>query len=361
MNDNVQFIELAKAKNGKFSRNRLVTPKELKTITRKDPDAEWFRSHWRYPWEATQYLDQYGTLGRCNENPDGYKGNYIPDHIIVDIDIKNDKEFEVARNILLDLWHEVIEPEKLLESTILFFSGTGFHIMFHKDCFHFQPSPELPKIVKETMDNIYSFYFQPLIKEGFDLDKSLYSTTSLYRLNNSINKKSGLYKIPFEHAYGTLDLKEGAETPKFNFDREYHGFKQLVEFQADADQLDAIMELSDEAIMNTNQNNIRVGHCFHNIWNQGFEKSKAKHNGRHDIILRLASFFKFQDMPKDVALVSILNWLDNASIDYDKKDTKHVIDDIYAKFNSGYGCHDEILDQYCSSECKFYEKKMEQK
>ena len=68
----------------------------------------------------------------------------------------------------------------------IYFSGRGFHIAIDQASFMWEPHKELHNYVKEALNAKGIFKFA---------DSSVTDKTRLIRVNNTINTKSGLYKV----------------------------------------------------------------------------------------------------------------------------------------------------------------------
>ncbi len=120
----------------------------------------------------------------------GYKGIVAAHRILIDIDVKGDlpKAHTVTRDLLSRLKTSFDIPTSSLRSK---FSGSkGFHIEIPSELFGgFEPSASLPALHKAIVVQLC---------KGFEesIDISIYHTTALIRIENTINSKSGLYCIP---------------------------------------------------------------------------------------------------------------------------------------------------------------------
>jgi len=76
-----------------------------------------------------------------------------------------------------------------LKTVRIYFSGAkGFHIEISAALFGFEPSSELHRVFKAIAEKI--------TPDDVIIDTSIYDKMRLWRLPNTINSKSGLYKIP---------------------------------------------------------------------------------------------------------------------------------------------------------------------
>ena len=145
-----------------------------------------------YPVKLQYHCDKKNTIS-------GYDGLVCADFIPIDIDV-----MDSAR--VVAVVEKFKEFDISLKNMAFYFSGRGFHIELPSDLFGIEPTP-----VKE----FYARVKQLMTILEIDCDMSMYNTNQLYRLPNTINGKSGLYKIPIRYSELDSDLKELAKTPRF--------------------------------------------------------------------------------------------------------------------------------------------------
>jgi len=166
--------------NNKKNRHHfhIVTDQDIYKPTDKDV----IKSVYLHTTEITDYFNKNGHIR-------GYAGSVWTDSLVLDVD--NDTDLNVSlittRNFIryLESTYEV-DPSWLQYK----FSGSkGFHIRIPGELFGgFTASVELPEKQKSIVLTLTDGF------EGFD--KSIYGTTRLIRVENTINSKSDLYAIP---------------------------------------------------------------------------------------------------------------------------------------------------------------------
>lgn len=370
-NLNNQFIEVAhKLPDGGFYRNHLLPAGSANKIPGKlsnrfTRDREYFRSHWRYHPLAQKYLDQHDTL--VGYSDDYY---YYPDHIILDFDTKGPFDSPMWKSSIQACLKAIggfVRQEKKngldSQSFQLYFSGTGFHLKIHKEAFGFQAGHYLPAVVKATIKNWWNDKGGPFRKYDITYDQALYTTSSLYRVSGTINAKSGLYKVPIPPTpVGPLRLIAIAQTPiEDNKEISYSHQKAIYEdYITQPQKLNRRSPVHPQKDAHTEEDQLyptypQIGHCINAIWNKG-PKKPCKKYGRHNIVARLASWLRLQSFPMQMARLTIHSWFNADNYPYDKQDTDRLITDIY-KEGYSYGCHDEIMDEFCNPNCKLYKTK----
>lgn len=184
------------------NRNKIILLSELSY----DPvPYERYISVFPYGKDITNYVKSTGSVA-------DYKGDRYCPCIYLDFDSAENiwqaqEEIKVLLNGLISEYN--VQPNDI----DIYFSGSkGFHVVIHeKTLGGISMSADVPDKVKK---------FVLKLKSKFrlrHLDESIYSKTSIIRVENSVNKKTGLYKIPlFREEIGLhiSDIKKLAEKPR---------------------------------------------------------------------------------------------------------------------------------------------------
>ena len=137
-----------------------------------------------------------------------FKGNYILNEIILDIDLLFDTYDDLLKIVKYHIDFIIDELNCNKNQIKPYFSGTGFHIHI-PNIFDFKPANDLPLMVRKKLLSL------------FPRCDTIYNNYSLIRLPNTWNRKSKLYKIPLridEIANMSIDeIKFLAKKPRFNF------------------------------------------------------------------------------------------------------------------------------------------------
>lgn len=293
---------------------------------------EWYRSMYRYPLSASNILHQWKTLGKVQANIE-WAGLMIADDIVIDLDLKLFSDDELLWQA--DQYYDAIARFCPTDSFCIYNSGTGLHVHFDKKLFNIAPSVHVPKVTKHIAESIERHIN---IAMPCKIDKSIYHKSACYRVPGSINPKTGTRKKAIR---GTtvFDTQEPA--------LEYMGVYALAEIKT---------QVSSTISPSPSYGNYpAVTPCMTKLWELGFMSAKQNH-GRHATVLAMASWMLFNNMPKDVAQIAIINWIEASNLTYDKHDTLRCIDEAYAR-KVRFGCHSEILQTYCMNHCKLYDRK----
>lgn len=141
----------------------------------------------------------------CN-NRDAYYCTYVfdkkdrkesklssPLYFDIDGDMKTSEGFENTRIALMSLITFLVDTMGIKNSSIkIYFSGSkGFHVFVPQTVLCIPPHSQLNNIYKIFVVNIKKY-----IEHSEFIDTRIYDSKRLIRFPNSINAKTGLYKIP---------------------------------------------------------------------------------------------------------------------------------------------------------------------
>lgn len=193
-------------------------------------DVERYFSMFGFDNTIYQHLEVTKTASG-NPTVSGFKGNFFCRYLYFDIDSDNlEDSHNMAKNLTLLLYNILgVNPKSLFIS----FSGNkGFHIGLHQAIFgNFAPRKDMPlkmrilatKILCEcfevTMEELNKASESKGNKKVYNLmDLSIYNDNRIFRVINSKNLKSGLFKIglTFEelNTLSIEQIKEKATTPQ---------------------------------------------------------------------------------------------------------------------------------------------------
>ena len=125
--------------------------------------------------ESIEYFNKHNKLA-------GYDGLiYMPDELILDVDGKNLSQAKWKTQSLMDLLMKLNVPYQI------YFSGRGFHINVPSSAFRWKPDKNLHLKVKDELNQIGVYEYA---------DPSVTDKTRIIRVPNTLNTKSGRWKIP---------------------------------------------------------------------------------------------------------------------------------------------------------------------
>ena len=170
------IIEMGGVKNGHFTRNYFIESKELKNNLNKY-DGDIYSTIYKY------------------DSTDQNTANYIaPLYLDLDIDDIEVNFLKVKQDLLL-VMRRLKTVFNLSDKDIeLYFSGSkGFHILVSHSIFGFEPSRDINKQYKKIAIDLKTYTVNKSV------DTKIYDNKRLFRVPNTINHKTGLYKVPISY------------------------------------------------------------------------------------------------------------------------------------------------------------------
>ena len=191
-----KYIEIGGKVNGVFKRNILIeSSKKEETLKKYD------------------FTDTYSTVySYDNKNQD--LANIVAP-LYIDLDINDlEKDYDKLRKDVLLLIRKLKTVFHLQEDNIqIFFSGSkGYHIIIPYEVFGIEPSKDLNDRYKLIVTELKSYTITKSI------DTRIYDSKRLFREPNTINTKTGLYKVYMTidqvRDFSYNDLIDRARTPQ---------------------------------------------------------------------------------------------------------------------------------------------------
>lgn len=308
------------------NRGNIIAADSLMEVLKNNVGVELYRSYYSFDEEILDHFKKYKSVRT-------YKGKHYLDKIILDVD-KGHNTHEVVLLKAQNLYQRIIDDFSIQEDHIkIYFSGNGYHLVI-PDVFHFIPSNELSIQVKHTLEK----YFPEA--------DSIYDTTRIIRVVNSLNTKSGLYKIPLtpiELFTKYENIHSLAKQP-----RTINGYyKQLDETE--------LPNLNHLIVYSVKEKTTTVPEVNSKLTNyvtciQKIYQEEPTEGTRHIKLLRIVDAWKKTGIPIEAtynALIAKFNTMD-------KSEVKKVIDEVYKSEKIDYGCFDVVRAKYCDSMCIFY-------
>ena len=170
---NFKFVDIALGDPG--ARNHIVDISKVKKLI--IPNQEAYCTYHRFDASYHDHVAQTGSVS-------GYRGPSYCDFIPFDFD--NASQPEQAQSDARDFCHYLNTMYELdLDALKYYYSGyKGFHILIPTTLFGIEPSTDLAGIIKRIAGNLCN-----------NVDPQIYDQNRLLRITNTINNKSGRYKI----------------------------------------------------------------------------------------------------------------------------------------------------------------------
>jgi len=319
-----KYIELATPSVS--SRGRVIPLNELhKYLSNK---TEVYRSLFILDDTAKEHFTKRKTIR-------SFKGKYMLDKILFDIDKKTDTGEYLCERVksFIDDYLFTFDEDEIR----IWFSGRGFHIEI-PDIFGFEPSENLPYIVKQTIQS----------KFGKEVD-NIYDSGRIIRVGYSYNNKSNCYKIPVKYdeldSLGYFKIKDLAK----------EGFREDYKFTNNNKELDKKWKKDIvskvEIVKEKPPELVGIGThvtCVQKMWNEGESRGT-----RHIRLLRIINAWKRAGIPNVVSRHGAKEYAKSL----EASEIKRIVNSVYNWEHNGYSCEDSIMSEFCDSACRYYKQK----
>ena len=287
-----------------------------------------YRSHYLYDKEALVFTQDSKSLK-------DYMGKRYIDNVLIDIDKKDDSDERVLEKAKLAV--NELNSLGLKEGNYrVYFSGTGYHIMVCADCFGFEPSENLPYVVKQTMTQLFT---------TVNIDPAVYMRTAIYREQATKNAKSNLFKTLLPtNKFMQLTVAQikglSSQPSKINWEETMWGDGSLEEhIQTNVESVRSFKAVQEPT---------KVAPCIQQMYMEG-----PNEGNRNNVILRIASHFRRNGIPSEATKASMLHWNNN------QLQENVVLEKVESVYNNGYqyGCKDVEMKARCKTHCIHYQRK----
>lgn len=331
-----EFKWIEFAKSGAQNRGNVQTVDDV-ISSNGTPDC--YRTIFRYPDGFKAHFDTSHTVK-------GYRGLVYADFFPMDIDCddltKAHQDIRILLNSLLNRY------EIDLDTIYVYFSGAkGFHVLIPGSFFDYQPSESMPLIFREMAKEI---------GEGIKYDTTIYDWVRIFRMTNTVNSKSGLYKIPLTPSevlnlsieeIKVLAKKQRAVKTKSN-DRPNEYLRELYRScQEKAKRPARKIRESGKKIIPPKYAKL----CYYHLM-EGVESGN-----RDNACLRLAVHW-LKEFPEDMVKNMLYSWNQQNNPPMDERQVDKVFNSALTG-DYDFGCKDSVLSSYCDPGCKFKGKEEE--
>ena len=329
---------------------------KLNSLINQSPNTDWYSSLFTFPEEAKEYFLK-------NDNSiKGYNGKATTSKLVFDFDSKVDLDIAKKDAIILlqEFQKQNIDIQKSVRT--YFSSSKGFHVELYTT------GQFTPEDCKEL-----STHLKKVLKLS-TLDTVIYNTTRLYRISNTKNPKSGLFKIEIE-PQDLVDLtieqiKEKAKNPvatnfvieptsNLNFVKTYKNLYSQTSRSVVVDSVEEIDGVRGLDTIDFNECPRSTPRCIFAL-SKGIMKPGL--GERNVLFLRLASWYRNQGLAREVALSTLTGIAElNARLypeadPYTRSELENtVINSVYSSKSfkqipgaSGTDPDNELLKKYCN-------------
>lgn len=353
------------ARYQKGFRNNVVPIRKVPELLQRYKCFECYTTFFLYDRQILEHMKRNVRNGRGSVA--GYRGKVWAPFFVMDIDSESLKEaLEVSRQIVtyfLKRWD--ISQESLL----VYFSGSaGFHIVLDTRIFgKIEPSENLDLVFAETRMQIAR---RAKVKKREAVDCTIKDKLRLFRLVNTINAKSGLYKVQLtlEELFESdiEDIRYKARKPQPIYFTDATALVSTENNVGGSEEAKDIFQYALRQIKNRKSTRVKIDYSLKDtedpskvlckarekIWN-----SHVRKGSRNNVAVRLIAQFRLSGFSKEKALKLIVSWNEKNCVDLPLEELLKSVESVYGSTYS-YGCNDEILKKFCPfrdrSKCKDY-------
>lgn len=331
------------------------------------------RKHYMHPMYTNQFRNAYNNIGVYETimhyiNPQWFKnekGKWLVNardslkygNFYLDFDgkITCDEDFiKIKEDVKTALKYFRTFLSIDINQVQFFFSGNkGIHLIIDARVIGLEPHVALNKIYKDIADDIKSF-----CKNG-TLDTSVYDDKRMFRMVNSINKKSGLYKIPLlAQEFNDLSYSEiamMARQPRIiQINQPVQSHKATKIFSKYVKEWSEKVEKS-KVFTGKMKELSELPPCIKNMNERIFKETIDERNNSGTA---LASFYLQNGVDREEAMQLLLKWgTENCEPQLNRNNIEIIINSVY-NGQYRYGCSTfERLSGVCNKEnCPLFKK-----
>ena len=310
-----------------------------------DPSYDYYKSPYYYTDDAIDYYTKNGNSIK------GYIGTVWTDTLYFDLDHATD--VEKSRQAAIKLLGKLNDLGLYYASELYFSGNKGFHVVI-KTTNRFTPD-EVGRICHNLAVD------SGLVNSGEDsvFDTTVYNINRIFRLNNTLNKKSNLFKIPLDFDELTAlsveaikDLARNQRTAEFDTvvaDAEFLKTKYpkaaIMEVVPSCTSVNTIDDLDLSKLPPSRRRCIYI-----------LENGHFGHGERENACIRLAAYYRGQGFSKEHVVSLLTIALEKRSHiytnlnEYAESDTERIVNTVFSQgWNGGtYSCASDV---YLASKC----------
>lgn len=341
------------ARYQKGFRNNIVTLRQVPGLIGKYREYECYATYFLYTEDLRLHVKR-----NENSSVSGYHGLVYANYLPIDIDAS---DLKVAQQTAVLLVKFLLEFYGLSDKEVLvYFSGSrGFHIMVDVRAFGgIEPSRELHVVFSRMRERMV----EAAKADRNVIDLCIKDKLRLWRLPNTINQKSGLFKIQL-----TIDelfrltpsqIKDKARKPQAIFLTDRTGLLPLEKDIKTSKKMQELYNEIQEGMKNLSIKTIQLekqrkvtGQSVIGAFcqaEQAIAKSRVQEGLRNNAALRLVSRLREKGFSPKEAWEFIREWNTKCGVRLPGNELASIVRSVYSrKRGYRYGCNDEILKRFC--------------
>lgn len=287
-----------------------------------------YMTYFRYNSEMIEHVNNTGSVRN-------FQGQAWSDWLPIDID---SSDLEEAQNLLTTLCSNLEDYDIDLNTCRFYFSGAkGFHVMIPSEYFQPKPCNDIHKRFRKIALTL---------AKGINIDTAIYDKTRLFRLPNTINSKTGLYKIelyPFDcQSLSIEEIKARATEPvgELEIDDDFYPSQELTILFHE--------ELYKKPENKEKKTVVKSKICMETIM-KGIGEGERDNSG-----LRVAAHLRQSGLTPKMIYAALDEWNQSNNPPLNTDELNRLYDQGLQNYE--FGCHDPILKAHCSKDCIFYKE-----
>lgn len=262
------------------------------------------------------------------------------DYLYFDIDVKD--ELDLAAGYACQLIEQIKSFDVPEDKIKVSFSGSkGFHVLVPTSLFGAEPSKDFNTRIKSIVMNM---------AQDIPLDTGIYDNMRLFRIVNTVNSKTGLYKVDIPHEMLAGDIAailEYAKTPQSTIRVENNCVTRdhLKALWQKAARKEVKQENFERKAIEIPRNQKA---CICRIL-QGVPEGMV-----HNASFRIAEYFVKQGYPGEIVTKILEGWGPLNEVPAKENFATMVRDCLNGQYD--FGCNDEILKTFCDKRCYLFKE-----
>ena len=342
------------ARHQKGFRNNVISIEEVPPLVKKYKRFECYTTMFFYNQEILDYMRKNIRNGKASVA--GYSGKVWTPFFVMDIDSeKLEEALAVSRELVsyfLQYW------DLSQESLLVYFSGSaGFHILVNTRVFgKVEPSESLHLVFSQMRKAVTR---QAKIKKTKAIDYAIKDKVRLLRIVNTVNAKSGLYKVQlsleelFRHNVEDIVNKAKKAQPVYFTDST--GLVSTENEIKESEQAKEVFQRTLRIVENSKIRPVRIDDSLKHtkdplamlcearkrIW-----QNHIKKGSRNNSAVRLLTQFRLSGFNREKTIKLITAWNERNSVNLPVEELLKSVRSVYdSTYN--YGCNDEVLKELC--------------
>jgi len=351
-----KYVDFASAlqRQPKF-RNNVVPVESVSDLLRRYRDYECYSTYFLYSDDILDYLKKHTVNGHPSVS--GYRGSMYAHYLPIDIDAK---DLAYAKDAALAA-REVIQDQMGISAKgmKIYFSGNkGFHFMIDSRAFGAKPSERMHLHFAEMRKAIAG----EMPAYGETIDHQIKDGVRLWRLPNTRNAKSGLFKIQLisDELEGSIgEIRDLAKEQRPLWDTDRTGLLPMYDLSPSSEACDLYKDAIEKADARQKRTldhyapRINSGMCDakQRIYNSHIEQGE-----RNNCAIILASHFRNEGKSEPTTQEMMSEWNARNSIGLAEYELANVVKSAYRSTPYDFGC--SSLAGYCPyhnrSKCRMF-------